>query len=184
MNSKIYNEIEGHFLLARLNVKGIFARSVVWIVEFSKEKGARGFILNRPMGKTLGTCAPNFAGTPLSEIPVMEGGPVGIGQLCFVLRSRVSLDGNTTVKVGVKTEDIRDVIFNPGVRAYGFVGRAEWAPGQLENEISRGTWMRSRMDASVWDLGGSEDFWRRLVSKKRRPDALLMLRAPLDLSEN
>ena len=84
MNSKIYTEIEGHFLLARLNVKGIFARSVVWVVEFSEGKGARGFILNRPTGKTLGVCSPNFAGTPLDDVPVLEGGPVGVGQLCFV----------------------------------------------------------------------------------------------------
>lgn len=180
----IYTKIEGHFLLARLNVKGIFARSVVWIVEFCKEKGARGFILNRPTGKTLATCSPNFAGTPLGEIPVMEGGPVGTGQLCFVLRSRVSVDGTHNVRVGVRTEEIRDVIFNPGVRAYGFVGRAEWASGQLENEISRNTWMRVRMDPNAWDAGGAEDFWRRLAARIRKPEAALMLRAPADLSAN
>ena len=183
-SSKIYTEIEGHFLLARLNVKGIFARSVVWVVEFSEGKGARGFILNRPTGKTLGVCSPNFAGTPLGDVPVLEGGPVGSGQLCFVLRSRASADGKHHVRVGVRTEEIRDVIFNPGVRAYGFVGRAEWAPGQLEDEISRNTWMRMRMDADAWDAGGAEDFWRRLVAKIRKPEAELMLSAPSDLAAN
>lgn len=183
-NSKIYTDIEGHFLLARLNVKGIFARSVVWIVEFSKEKGARGFILNRPMNRTLAACSPNFSGTPLGEIPMLEGGPVGVGQLCFVLRSRATADGNHNVRVGVRTEEIRDVIFNPGVRVYGFVGRAEWAPGQLENEIASGTWMRVRMNADTWDAGGAESFWRKLVEKIRRPEAALMLCAPADLSAN
>lgn len=177
-------DVEGHFLLARLNVKGIFARSVVWIVEFSKEKGARGFILNRPTGRTLGLCSPNFSGTAEGEVPIFEGGPVGEGQLCFVARSRAMPDGNHNVRVGVRIEEIRSVMFNPGVRVYGFVGRAEWAPGQLEDEIACGTWMRVRMNADVWDAGGKENFWRTLVSRIRRPEADLMLCAPRDLAEN
>lgn len=180
----IYEKIRGHFLLARLNVKGVFARSVVWIYAFSESAGARGVILNRPLEKTLGTCSPNFAGTPLGEIPVFEGGPVGVNQLCFVLRSRAEPNGNYSIRLGVRAEEILDSIHNPGVRAYGFAGRAEWARGQLEDEIARGTWMRVRMDAAAWDAGGRIEFWRRLVAKIRRPEAALMLIAPADVGDN
>lgn len=180
----LYAEVEGHFLLARLNVRGIFARSVVWVYEFSEKKGAKGLILNRPLGRTLGTCIPTFAGTPLSEIPVFEGGPVEASRLCFLMHSHTSVDGANRIKLGVSPEEIRGSVYNPGVRFYGFAGRAEWFPGQLENEIQRGTWMRVRMDADAWRKGGSLDFWKRLVAKIKKPEAELMLRAPENLSSN
>lgn len=180
----LYEKIRGHFLLSRLNVKGIFARSVVWIYEFSEKSGARGLILNRPIGRTLGECAPVFAGTSSGSVPVFEGGPVEPGKLCFLIRSRVGTDGNYSVRVGVRLEEVRDVFFNPGVCVYGFAGRAEWARGQLENEIARGTWMRAKMDPKIWDRFSGEEFWRQLVAKIRKPECELMLRAPEDLSQN
>lgn len=183
-DSGLYAKVEGHFLLARLNVRGIFARSVVWVYEFSEKKGAKGLILNRPIGRNLGSCIPTFSGTPLSEIPVFEGGPVNADRLCFLMRSRTSVSGKGRIKLGISPEEIRASIYNPGVRVYGFAGRAEWVPGQLENEIRRGTWMRVRMDVDAWDEGGSLDFWKRLVSKIRKTEAELMLRAPKNLSDN
>lgn len=184
LKKNIYDEVRGHFLLARLNVKGIFARAVVWIYEFSESAGARGLILNRPTTRRLDACAPTFAGTPLGEIPVFEGGPVESGMLCFVVRSRAALNGGCSVRVGAPPEEIQGEIHKPGVRVYGFVGRAEWARGQLEDEIARGAWMRARMNADAWDAGGSVDFWRRLVAKIRRPEAALLMRAPEDLADN
>lgn len=183
-NAKMYDRVRGHFLLARLNVKGIFARSVVWVFEFSEKKGARGLILNKPLGKKLASCAPTFAGTPLSEIPVYEGGPVEFDRLCFLLRSRMGADGNIAVRVGATAEEIRDVIYNPGVRVYGFAGRAEWEPGQLEDELLRNTWLRVRMDVEEWEKGRPEDLWRRLAAKTKKPEAELMLRAPENLNDN
>ncbi|MGN0861249.1 MAG: YqgE/AlgH family protein [Candidatus Spyradosoma sp.] len=180
----VHDEIRGHFLLARLNVGGIFGRSVVWIYRFSEGEGASGLILNRPLGKTLAACAPMFAGTPAGSVPVFEGGPVEPDRLCFVVRSRGALDGNSSVRVGASPDEIRDVIFNPSVSVSGFAGRAEWARGQLEDELARGTWMRVRMDAEAWDAGGGLDFWRRMVAKIRRPEAALMLRAPAALEDN
>lgn len=180
----IYEKVRGHFLLARLNVKGIFRRSVVWIYEFSEAAGASGFILNRPLEKTLASCAPFFSGTPLGNVPVFEGGPVGTRQLCFVMRSREALNGNHSVRVGVSKEELLDAVHKPGVNAYGFAGRAEWARGQLENELECGVWLRSRMDSAAWDAGGGEEFWRRLVQKSRRPESALMLRAPDDIADN
>lgn len=180
----VYEKIRGHFLLARLNVGGIFARSVVWIFRFSAEEGAAGLILNRPTGKSLETCLPEFAGTPQGSVPVFEGGPVDGERLCFLLRSRDALSGNSTVRLGATAEEIRGAIYSPGARAYAFIGRAEWAPGQLEDEIARGTWMRARMDEKAWDAGGSADFWRRLAAKIRKPEAELMLFAPEHLEEN
>lgn len=180
----IYEKVCGHFLLARLNVKGIFERAVVWIYEFSKSTGAHGLILNRPTSRRLDACAPAFAGTPMGAVPVFEGGPVESAMLCFVLRSREALSGGHSIRVGVPPEEILDEIHKPGVRAYGFVGHAEWTRGQLESEIAHGAWMRVRMDAAAWDAGGSGEFWSRLVAKIRRPEAELLLRAPAELRDN
>ena len=181
----IYEEVCGHFLVARLSVRGIFERSVVWIYRFSEKDGASGLILNRPLGKTLASCSPVFAGTAEGSVPMFDGGPVDKQRLCFVVRSFSDFRVHHSVRVGATLEDVHDRIFNPGVRVYGFVGRAEWSSGQLENELSAGAWIRVRMDANAWNAGGSEDFWRSMVAKlRRRPEAALMLRAPENLDDN
>ncbi len=184
-SGNLYEEVCGHFLVARLNVRGIFARSVVWIYRFSEKEGASGLILNRPLGKSLASCAPAFAGTAEGNVPVFDGGPVDKQRLCFVVRSFSDFRVHHSVRVGAALEEVHNRIFNPGVRVYGFAGRAEWARGQLESEIAAGTWMRVRMDAGAWSAGGGKNFWRSMVAKlRRRPEASLMLLSPENLEDN
>lgn len=179
-----YEKYEGHFLVARLNVRGTFSRSVVWLFDFSKEKGATGIIVNRPTGKNIGQCLSNFSGTPAGEVPVFDGGPVDSHKIAFLLRRRDFFSGNTHVKLGCSAEELADEISAPGVRAYGIAGHASWVPGQLEYELSCNVWFRAQMDAAIWDAGGGLVFWRRLVEKHGGVEAELMLRAPEDLSKN
>ena len=80
----IHDKVRGNFLLARLGVKGIFERSVVWISRFSRDEGAQGLILNAPMRRMLGECSPSFTGTPLARIPMHVGGPVGAAGLTLL----------------------------------------------------------------------------------------------------
>lgn len=180
----IYKEVEGHFLVARLNVRGIFSHSVVWLFDFSKEEGANGIIINRPTSMTVGQCLSNYSGSALGGIPVFEGGPVGDHNIRFVLRSRDFFTGDTSVKYGISAEELCEQVSAPGVRAYGFAGHAVWAPGQLEFELSRNLWLCSRMDAAAWDKGGGRALWQRLVEKAGGTDAELMLRAPEDITQN
>jgi len=179
-----YESIEGHFLVARLNVRGIFSHSVVWVFEFSKEKGASGIIVNRPTNLTAGQCLSNYSGTAIGGVPVFEGGPVEDHNIRFCLRSRDFFTGFTSVRYGVSAEELCEKVSAPGSRAYGFAGRAEWLPGQLEFEMSRHLWIRAKMDATLWDAGGGRIFLRRLVQKIGGTTGELMLRAPENLSQN
>lgn len=180
----IYGEVCGSFLVARLQTGGIFNRSVVWISAFVRGVGAHGVIVNLPLGKTLGRCAPQFAGTPMADIPMFVGGPVNDDRLAFLLRFPADMNGNASLQYGVSEEILRDSVLKPGVRAYAFAGCAEWAPGQLEGELTKGFWYVARADAEIWNAGGATVFWRRLMRKIDAPDAFALSFAPEDLALN
>ena len=181
---EIYEKITGNFLLARLNVKGIFERSVVWISAFAKDAGARGIIINKPMMRRLAECTPTFAGTPLAQIPMFAGGPVEENRLAVLACIRNFLTGGNEIQIGLPPDKIRDLAHNPAASLMAFAGHAEWQPGQLENEIASGTWLHTRIDFALWLNENPENLWRKLLEQSKKLDAQILLRAPLRLEEN
>lgn len=180
----IHEKVCGNFLLARLGVKGIFERSVVWISCFSREEGARGLILNAPMRRMLGECSPAFTGTPLARIPMHVGGPVEAAGLTLFACIRNPVTGGCVVHLGVSPDRARELVGDPSAHLFAFAGTASWAPGQLEDELAAGTWLLARANFGSWCESAEPDLWRRLAEKSNRLEARLMLRAPRDLSEN
>ena len=180
----IHDKVRGNFLLARLGVKGIFERSVVWISRFSPDEGAQGLILNAPMRRTLGECSPSFAGTPLARIPMHVGGPVEAAGLTLLACIRNPITSGHLVQLGLSPERVRELAGDPASRLFAFAGTSGWAPRQLENELAAGTWLPIRADFDAWRESAAPDLWRRLAEKSRRLEARLMTRAPRDLSDN
>lgn len=181
---KIYEKVCGNFLLARLNVRGIFERSVVWISHFTRDEGAHGLILNAPMGKVLGECSPAFAGTPFARIPMHVGGPVDEMRLTVLACIRNLITGDRVVQFGLSPDRIRDLINDNAARLFAFAGTAAWAPNQLEDELAAGTWLVVRADFPEWENNAGRDLWAALLKKNKKLDARLMLRAPRNLNEN
>jgi putative transcriptional regulator len=122
-----------------------FERTVVLLVAH-EEGGALGVVLNRatevPVAEVLGSWG-SLAGEPSV---VFEGGPVQPEAAICLARTRPGIDalnGFNRVAGAVGTVDLsgdpdmlRDGVL--GVRV--FAGYAGWRPGQLENEISGGSW--------------------------------------------
>lgn len=181
---EIYGKVRGKFLVARLHTGGIFNRSVVWIPFFGKNEGAHGVIVNLPLGKSLGHCDPRFAGTPMADVPMFNGGPVDEERLSFLLRFPPAADGVTASQYCSDGNVLRDAVLKPGVRAYAFAGCAEWSPGQLEGELANGFWYIAGADDEIWRAGGKIEFWRRLMRKIDAPGAFAASFAPVGLSLN
>lgn len=180
----VYDKVRGNFLLARLNVRGIFERSVVWISRFSREEGAQGLILNVPMGKLMGECSPTFAGTPFARIPMHIGGPVDEMRLSVLACIQNLITGDRMLQFGVPPHRIRDLVNDTSARLFAFAGSAAWAPKQLEDELASGTWLVVRADFPAWENDSGPGLWKALLQKNKKLDAQLMLRAPRNLNEN
>ncbi len=180
----IYDKVPGNFLLARQNVKGIFARSVVWIAEFSKDRGAKGLILNKPLRKTLGECSPFFTGTTMARIPMFCGGPVD--EFCIsVLSIFRDLETRTPeIQYPIPPEKIRDLGNDISSKIFAFSGLSIWAPKQLEREIFHGTWLISYADFEEWESSAEPDLWQRILKKSDDPEAEFILNSPENLESN
>lgn len=180
----LYEKVCGNFLLARLNVKGLFERSVVWISHFSKKEGARGLILNRPMEKLLGECSPTFSGTGFARIPMYIGGPVESERLAILASVRNQITGDTMIQFGLSPDRVRELSLDVSARLFAFAGASIWEPEQLENELQAGTWLVVRPNFDAWNALPAAKLWAHLLGKSKRLDAQIILRAPRNLNEN
>lgn len=76
--------LKGKLILADPSLRdGNFARSVLFLTEHSPVLGAQGYIVNRPLGKTVGDVLPSADFPGIESVPIFIGGPVDQEQLTF-----------------------------------------------------------------------------------------------------
>ena len=117
-----------------------FRRAVLFISAYDPEDGAMGLIINRPLDKQVSELVEEAPPTPLADVPVFLGGPVGKHQLLFATfewENGAGLKLNHNVNLDEANERVVD---DPGaIRA--FVGYAGWGAGQLEAEMKQNAWI-------------------------------------------
>ena len=131
-----------------------FARTVIYLMRHSEE-GALGLVINVPMGeipferalKPLGLEAPPGSG----DLQVYYGGPVEPGQGFILHTPDWKSDGTTVVNEHFAfTQDpkiLESMARGTGPRrALFFLGYAGWAPGQLDAELTTGSWAVAAAD--------------------------------------
>jgi putative transcriptional regulator len=136
----------GHLLVATPGLRDPnFERTVVLLVAH-EEGGALGVVLNRatevPVSEVLGGWG-SLAGEPSV---VFEGGPVQPEAAICLARARPGvrdLRGFSRVEGAVGTVDLSadpDNFREHLAEVRVFAGYAGWSPGQLEDEITGGSW--------------------------------------------
>jgi putative transcriptional regulator len=136
-----------------------FNRTVVFIVEHS-DQGTLGLVLNRPSDTTVKDLWDQIGNEPCtSERPIYIGGPVE-GPL-MALHAHESLGDNAVipgVHFTVQKENLTLLVREPDDSYRLYVGHAGWSPGQLEAEISDGSWFTLPAtpelifhDGELWD---------------------------------
>ncbi len=145
---------EGKLLLAMPGMGDPrFFKSVIYMCSHDKE-GAMGIAINhRVDGLTFAQLLSqlNIAASPASEIPIYSGGPVETGR-GFVLHTSDYFQPSTlkiTDDVSLSaTVDILEMLAKGQgpKKALLALGYAGWGEGQLENEITRNSWLT--VDAS------------------------------------
>lgn len=176
---KTMPSLRGQLLLAHPALSDPnFRRSVVLLSEHTREMGAVGVILNRPLEKTLGEVNHDFAAGALGAVPVFSGGPVETDQIILTAWRWNVEEGTFQLYFGIEPgtiEELRreDPLFE--VRAY--LGYSGWGEGQVESELSENAWLVSPIVEEQMDLERLEPLWRDLL-RRTQPDLVFLADAP------
>ncbi len=172
------SNLTGSILVAHPSlVDPSFRRTLVFLSQHSAEEGATGFVLNRPLGESLG----KLPGLP--DVPVYFGGPVQPEQI--VLASLQWRENPTVVAfrafVGRIGEDALDKEWLPGLRA--FAGCSGWSPQQLEREIAENAWLVVPPSRDIIEMHHPAEVWKQ-VMRRSGPMFHLLSELPDDPSKN
>ncbi len=162
----------GRLLLATPRLEHpTFRRTVVLLLDHD-EGGALGVVVNRPMSVDVDAVLPTWQ--PFATVPgrLFDGGPVGSDSALGL----VAVPGDDEEPLGVRriigSLGLVDLDTPPEVVAPElsglriFAGYAGWSPGQLEAEISEGSWYV--VDAEPRDAftDDPEDLWAAVLRRQ------------------
>jgi putative transcriptional regulator len=182
--------LQAHLLIATPDLAEPFNRSVVLLVQHN-ENGALGLILNRRTSAEL-----KQAWEKLSEVPCHREAAIFLGGPCegplvalhtheFLLEIEV-MPGVYFCAGKDKLETLASQSDDDAQCVKFFAGYSGWSPGQLENEIARGSW--SVMPATREHIFAHEDeLWAkatRFVADAAWRERLKIKGAPEDLRAN
>jgi len=141
-----------------------FVRSIVYLHEADSE-GALGFILNRPLGKTLGdllscTELPGF----LRPLPLFFGGPVHTDQFMLALFTRSGEDHRIHCDVQPDAAEIERHLANGTGWLRAFIGYAGWTEDQLYTECRQADWQWAESDEEMVRNSLADELWRLYAS--------------------
>ena len=155
-----------------------FDRTVVLITRYSETELTMGLVLNRPLGERIR----HYAADSLQQLTggedacaelgriFYQGGPVHQRYLFFLHRLDGLVEGGTKILDGLYFGGNLDTQYTeaevlradaPRLRFY--LGYAGWEPGQLEAEISTGTWFLAPGDPELVLASTPETMWQAVL---------------------
>jgi putative transcriptional regulator len=142
-----------------------FVRSVIFLCEHGPE-GSVGFVLNQPTSYTLQDLLPELY---VSSLSIYQGGPVQ-GDTLHMIHRVPEIPGGMpiidNVFWGGSYEALKDMIwrntFEPSeIRL--FIGYSGWAAGQLEQEISEGSWLVADPTEDILFETNPDEIWKKAI---------------------
>jgi putative transcriptional regulator len=150
-----------------------FAQSVVCLCNHSAE-GAMGLMLNRPIeGLGFDKLLKQLGLKPVPsqrQIRMVSGGPVEAGRGFVLHTDDWSADGSLAFGAGfalTASVDILSAIAGGGGPRQGLLalGYAGWAPGQLDEEIQRNSWLSVPADEALLFHEDAGTAWQAALAK-------------------
>ncbi len=179
--------LKGQLLLDGGNLAGSwFHRTVVLICEHD-EKGAFGLVLNRDTGRKVGDSIIGDLPEQVREMAVSVGGPVQPSAMSFLYTDDFLPDGNVLANVSL-SHSLDDLIaigdsYSATQKIRLFAGYAGWAPGQLENEMKRKSWVKYPASPTLIFSTDPSRLWQQILAEMGWKYRLLA-DSPEDLSQN
>lgn len=159
--------MSGHLLVAHPSLRDShFAKAVVLVSVHSPEEGTLGVILNHPLNMTLGRVNHHFAYSPLADIPIYRGGPVGNDQV-ILTAWQWSMDRRTfKFYFGIDQEKAQELLqVAPDAEVRGFLGYSGWSAGQLEGELNDNAWLTTTLQHNNLGWVEGEKLWQALLDE-------------------
>jgi len=165
---------KGRFLIATSRLKGsVFEQSVILLLDYSLH-GATGLIINKPGRTTVSEVYPDIKELADHRGNIHLGGPVETEQVYILVRS-----GN---KPAESKEILQDLYLsanmNPlkkavnnreeGFKFRVYFGYSGWSHGQLQQEITGGSWYVMEGEQDVIFSEKPSLIWQELIRKMRR----------------
>lgn len=169
----------GELLVSTTQVSGDFFEQAVVLLLDTDDDGALGVTLNKLASTSLDSVLPDWVGLVTPPRTLFSGGPVSPhGAICVakLLDPTEEPPGWRRVirDIGLLHLDTPVEIAAGGYTALRiYAGYSGWAPGQLEDELSRGLWYRvpsREEDIFTADPAG---LWRRVLRRQGGAAALL-----------
>jgi putative transcriptional regulator len=154
--------LAGSLLLAHPAMRDPNFRRAVVLMSAHNDEGAMGVVLNRPLGKNLGTLNGAFALGPLASVPVFQGGPVQTEQLILVAW-QMRPDG-FRLFFGIEPDKATQLAGEEGTHLRAFLGYSGWTAGQLDNELRQHTWVIVPVPGDLLEHPQDKSLWRVILS--------------------
>lgn len=179
--------LKGQLLLDGGKLAGsFFHRAVVLICEHNAE-GAFGLILNRASDNKVGDALAADLPDNLKSQPLFIGGPVQPSALSFLHSDTFVPHANVMngLNLGHSLEALQEIgeSYSTTQQLLVFAGYSGWNPGQLEDELKRGSWLTHPASLELIFPTKIEDLWRKILQQKGG-EYRLISEAPEDLSWN
>ena len=166
--------LTGHLLIAMPGMADPrFTQSVVCLCNHSAE-GAMGLMLNRPIeGLGFDKLLKQLGLKPVPsqrQIRLVSGGPVEAGRGFVLHTDDWSAEGSLAFGAGLAltaSVDILSAIAGGGGPRQGLLalGYAGWAPGQLDQEIQRNSWLSVPADEALLFHEDAGTTWQAALAK-------------------
>lgn len=148
--SDLTNGIAGHILIASPFITTPpFAQTVIFICAYSPQEGAMGIIVNRHLTKPSPEELLQQLGIPPipheAQFSVSAGGPIENAHGLVLHSTDWETNGcipvTDKVMLNASLDVLRDLAMGKGPKhALLALGHANWAPGQLEEELKNSIW--------------------------------------------
>ncbi len=167
------------FLVARNQVHDpFFEKSVVLMLPLEGTPIEVGLIINKTSNVSIGKIFPHTPALAGRKELVHFGGPVDVTVpgLIFhsttVPRHALHLYGDVyfTFDSDLVAPLLEDA--KPSSKTVFFLGRAQWSPEQLQNEIHRGDWYEVHEDGDLVFNSDPHTIWRRLHDLKAQTKSI------------
>ncbi len=160
---------KGMFLVASRDLRDPnFSQTVVLLIDYNWQ-GAMGLIINRPTEVRLSKVFPGIEGLRDRTDTVYIGGPVARNQMMLLIRSSNPPGGSLHIFEDIYASSSQTVVKRmiddggPQERFRVYAGYAGWAPGQLDQELSRGDWHLLQANAETLFDKAPQEVWPELI---------------------
>lgn len=141
-----------------------FNRSVILLLEYDKEDGAFGLVLNKPTELFMDDIIDGF---PPRIFPFHYGGPVNPENLFYIHTLGEAVEDSVMVMDGLywsgNFEQISALAQSNTIndtQAHFFGGYSGWSAGQLEGELKERSWIICNLTSDEIMNSSSDEMWR------------------------